>query len=215
MTDIDLYLDPVCPFAWVTSRWLLGAAEAVGARVTLRQMSLAVLNEGNDVDAAHRPMIERSRRLGRLFAAVTEVEGPQGFARLYETIGTRVHVHGEDVTRDGLDELLEKCGFDTALSASLDDIAFDDAVASAHAVGQRSLGGRGGSPILAVDGRGFSGPVLTADPGPRQGVALLEAVITMATTPGFAVLQRPFTGPPTIDKAGHRSAAPPDVALRS
>ncbi|WP_109522673.1 MULTISPECIES: mycothiol-dependent nitroreductase Rv2466c family protein [Nocardia] len=214
MTDIDLYLDPVCPFAWVTSRWLLGCAEAVGARVTLRQMSLAVLNEGEDVDADHRPMIERSRRLGRLFAAVTARDGQEGFARLYETIGTRIHVHGDDVTHDGLDGLLDDCGLDSGLSASLDDPAFDDAIANAHAVGQRSLGGRGGSPIVAVDGRGFFGPVLTEDPGPRRGVALLEAVVTMATTPGFAVLQRPFAGPPTIEKAGDRGVALSD-GLRS
>lgn len=81
-------------------------------------------------------------------------------------------------------------------------------------MGQRSLGGRGGSPILAIDGREFFGPVLTENPGPKQGPALLEAVTAMAKTPGFAVLQRPFTGPPTIEKAGDRAVAP-DGALRS
>lgn len=78
MAAIDLYLDPVCPFGWVAAQWLLDAANEHRTPVTLRQMSLAVLNDGNDVDSHHRPMIDRSRRLGRLFAAVTDQHGPDG-----------------------------------------------------------------------------------------------------------------------------------------
>lgn len=66
MAAIDLYVDPVCPFGWVTAQWLLDAARDTGRQVALRQMSLAVLNEGTAVDAGHQPMIDRSRRLGRL-----------------------------------------------------------------------------------------------------------------------------------------------------
>nr|WP_280241133.1 hypothetical protein [Nocardia abscessus] len=71
MADIDLYVDPVCPFAWVAAQWLLDSAADEHA-VTLRQMSLAVLNGDHDVDADHAPMIVRSRRLGRVFAAAVQ-----------------------------------------------------------------------------------------------------------------------------------------------
>ncbi|APE36389.1 disulfide bond formation protein DsbA [Nocardia mangyaensis] len=146
MAEIDLYVDPVCPFAWVTSRWLLAAAEGSPHTVRLRQMSLAVLNDDHDVDADHQPMIERSRRLGRVFTAATATAGHDAFARLYDT-----------------------------------------------------LGGSGGSPIIVIDGHGFNGPVLTESPTAQHGPALLDALVTAATTPGFAALHRPYQSPPRIE----------------
>lgn len=200
MADIDLYLDPVCPFAWVTSRWLLDAAKDGPHRVRLRQMSLAVLNEGRAVDADHRPMIDRSRRLGRVFAAATESAGPSAFARLYETLGARMHVHRDDIGTAALVESLTEAGLDPDLQEHRGDTAMDAAVTREHQAGQDALGGPGGSPIIVVDGHGFHGPVLTRTPLPAHGPALLDAIVTAATTPGFAVLQRPHQGPPTIDR---------------
>ncbi|WP_280428553.1 disulfide bond formation protein DsbA [Nocardia brasiliensis] len=158
MAEIDLHLDPVCPFAWVTSRWLLAATAHGSHTVRLRQMSLAVLNEGHDVDVDHQPMIERSRHVGRVFAAASSTGGPEAFARLY-----------------------------------------DNAVTRSHEASQNALGGRGGSPIIAIDGHGFNGPVLTETPTATHGRALLDAVLTAAATPGFAALHRPYQGPPRIE----------------
>ncbi|MEV6558235.1 disulfide bond formation protein DsbA [Nocardia sp. NPDC051756] len=200
MAEIDLYLDPVCPFAWVTSRWLLAAAEGGPHKVRLRQMSLAVLNEGRDVDADHRPMIDRSRRLGRVFAASADTAGQGAFNRLYDEVGTRLHVHRGGFDTDALTASLVAAGLDPALSHSLDDAGLDAAVTAAHRAGQDALGGSGGSPIIVVDGHGFNGPVLTENPGAHHGTALLEAIVTAATTPGFAALQRPYHGSPNIER---------------
>lgn len=200
MADIDLYLDPVCPFAWVTSRWLLAAAEGGPHRVRLRQMSLAVLNEGREVDAGHRPMIDRSRRIGRLFAAAAETADPDAFARLYETLGRRMHPHRDELDPAAIEESLIDAGFDPELAKRQDYATLDASVARAHEAGQQALGGTGGSPIIVVDGQGFHGPVLTRIPAPTRGSALLEAIVTAATTPGFAVMQRPYQGPPAIDE---------------
>lgn len=195
MTAIDLYLDPVCPFSWVTSRWLLDAADKTGRPVVLRQMSLAVLNEGEDADEAHQRMFERSRRLGRLFAAVTDRHGPEAFARLYEPIGTRLHVEKEEVTRGFVADVLSDLGLEDSLSNALDenkyDSKYDEAVRRAHAASQDALGDEAGSPIIAIDGRAFFGPVLTDLPEPDDGVVLLDAVVSAAGVPAFAVLQRP------------------------
>lgn len=204
MAEIDLYLDPVCPFAWVTSRWLLAAADDSPHTVRLWQMSLAVLNEGHDVDADHRPMIDRSRRLGRVFAAATETAGSDAFTRLYNSVGTRLHVNGGDIGTPALAEALAEAGLDPALLRSLNDAGLDITVTAAHRVSQDALGGRGGSPIIVIDGQGFTGPVLTETPAAQQGPALLAAIVTAATTPGFAALQRPYQGPPRID---HRTEA--------
>ncbi|OJZ75601.1 disulfide bond formation protein DsbA [Mycobacterium paraffinicum] len=199
MADVDLYLDPVCPFSWVTARWLLDAGEATGTPVTLRQMSLAVLNEGQDTDGKQRRMMERSTRLGRLFAAAVDERGPEAFAALYASIGRRIHVDGDDLTASAVRAALAENGLAQGLAEAQDDAGFDQAVKQAHEASQDALGDEAGSPIIAVDGRAFSGPVLTRTLKTPAGVRLLEAVLTMAAVPEFAALQRPYEGPPTIE----------------
>ncbi|PPJ31022.1 disulfide bond formation protein DsbA [Nocardia nova] len=193
MTDIALYVDPVCPFSWVTARWLQTSADA---RVTLRQMSLAVLNEGQDVDADHRPMIERSRRLGRVFAAVTRRYGDDGFDRLYQEFGTVAHTRKEPITDETIAAMLARLDLDPALAEAADDARLDESVAETHQAAQQVLGQPSGSPIAVVEGRGFSGPVLTKIPDPQQGKQLFEALVTLAATPAFAAVQSPYSGPP-------------------
>ncbi len=205
MADVDLYLDPVCPFSWVTSRWLLDAAHQTHTSVFLRQMSLAVLNEGKELEGKQRRMMERSRRLGRLFAAVAAKHGPDAFARLYDALGTRLHVQDDDMTAAEIKEVLGACGFDESLADALDDAldhdGLDEDVRRSHQASQDALGGSAGSPIMVVDGRGFHGPVLTRIPRREDGVRLLDAVLTAAQTPEFATLQRPPQGPPTLEEA--------------
>ncbi len=201
MADIDLYLDPVCPFSWVTSRWLLDAAHTTRKPVTLRQMSLAVLNEGKDLEGKQKRMMERSRRLGRLFAAVAGKHGPDAFARLYDSLGTQIHVREDEITTDEVKELLAKCGLEESLCEALDDSTFDEEVKRNHQASQDALGGSAGSPIIAVDGRGFHGPVLTRIPSHEDGVRLLDAILIAAKTPEFATLQRPPQGPPVLEEA--------------
>lgn len=199
MADLDLYLDPVCPFSWVTARWLLDAAPSTHTRVTLRQMNLAILNEGEDTDEKHQRMMERSTRLGRLFAAAVGERGPDAFAGLYDSIGRRIHVRQEELTAATIREALAENGLEERLAEALDDSGYDQPVKQAHQASQDALGDEAGSPIIAVDGRAFSGPVLTRTPKAQDGVRLLEAVLTMAGAPEFAALQRPYQGPPTID----------------
>lgn len=199
MADIDLYLDPVCPFSWVTARWLLDAAGTTDTSVTLRQMSLAVLNEGEDVEGKQKRMMERSRRLGRLFAAVVAKHGQGAFTLLYDSLGTRIHVRGDDPTPGDIEQLLTECGLEGSLSEALDDGSLDDDVERTHRASQDALGGSAGSPIIVVEGRGFHGPVLTRIPSHEGGVRLLDAVLVAAGTPEFATLQRPTQGPPVLE----------------
>lgn len=200
MAHVDLYVDPICPFAWVTSRWLLNAAAKTHTPVTLRQMSLAVLNEGKDLNEKQQQMMDRSRRLGRLFTAVATRHGPEAFARLYDSIGTRVHLRHAEITAEEVRAALAEAGLDESLADALDDDGVDDATRDAHQASQDVLGGSAGSPIIAVDGRAFFGPVLTRMPSDDDGVRLLEAVITAAKTAEFAVLQRPYQGPPVLEE---------------
>ncbi len=200
MTDIDLYVDPVCPFAWVTSRWLLDAATTTQTPVRLRQMSLAMLNEGKDLDAKHQDMMDRSRRLGRLVAAVTAAHGPDAFAPLYHSIGVRLHVRKDEIDADAIRDTLAENGFEGSLAESVDQSTFDDAVRQAHHISQKTLGGPGGSPIIAIDGQAFHGPVMTRIPRKEDGGRLLAAIVAAAGVPEFAVLQRPYQGPPILEE---------------
>jgi hypothetical protein len=200
VADVVLYLDPVCPFSWVTSRWLLDAAHKTHTPVTLRQMSLAVLNEGKDLEGKQKRMMERSQRFGRLFAAVAGKHGPDGFARLYDSLGARLHVQDEEMSAGEIKELLGSCELEESLCDALEDSSFDEEVRRSHQAGQDALGGTAGSPIITVDGRGFHGPVLTRIPSHEDGVRLLDAVLVAAETPGFATLQRPVQGPPVLEE---------------
>lgn len=199
MSDVDLYLDPICPFSWVTARWLLDAAQSAHTAVTLRQMSLAVLNEGEDGDDKKQRMMDRSRRLGRLFAAAVGERGADAFAGLYDSIGRRIHVRRDELTPALIHDALAENGLPESLADALDDTGLDEAVRRAHQASQDALGDKAGSPIIAVDGRAFSGPVLTRTPSKEDGARLLDAVLTMASVAEFAALQRPYQGPPTIE----------------
>ncbi|WP_262491142.1 mycothiol-dependent nitroreductase Rv2466c family protein [Mycobacterium simiae] len=95
---------------------------------------------------------------------------------------------------------LAESGLDESLANVLDDNSFDDATRDAHQASQDVLGGSAGSPIIAVDGRAFFGPVLTRIPSDDDGARLFETVLTAATTLEFAVLQRPYQGPPILEE---------------
>jgi hypothetical protein len=198
VTSIDLYVDPICPFAWATSRWLLDAASATAHNVTLRQMSLAVLNQGRDMPPPQRAKLEWSRRVGRVFAAATDEGGPDAFANLYAAFGPSACSADGDPGDSAIKEALAATSCSPALLDALEDPAWDDVVRAAHQASQEALGGSGGSPIIAVDGRGYFGPVLLELPAPDAGIALLDAVLTAVSMPGFAVLQRPYQGPPSV-----------------
>lgn len=200
MTAVDLYLDPVCPFSWVTSPWLLDAADASRRPVNLRQMSLAVLNEGQGFDGKKQQMMERSRRLGRLFAAAVGKHGQDAFGRLYEALGTQLHVRDDELDGDEPRALLNACGLEESLCGALGVASLDDEVKRSHQASQGSLGGSAGSPVIVVDGRGFHGPVLTRIPSHEDGVRLLDAIVVAAKTPEFATLQRPTQGPPVLEE---------------
>jgi hypothetical protein len=143
-------------------------------------------------------------RLGRVFAAATADGGPNAFSELYEALGASIHDLHEELSDTLVKEALATTSCSPALVDVLDDPAWDDAVRMAHRRSQEALGGSGGSPIIAIDGTGFFGPVLTSVPDRDDGAALLEAVITAASTPGFAALQRPYQGPPTMSHEENR-----------
>lgn len=197
--NIDCHVDPACPFAWATSRWLTDVA---GRRdditLTLRQMSLAVLNAdaiaSGDMDPGMAHHMNISRAGGRLLAAAPG----DAFADLYAALGRRIHLDHAEVTSDVARAALEECGLPGDLAAAVDDPGHDAAVEDAHEFAVAAYGEPSGTPLVTVDGRTFFGPVITEIPTGAAADDLLDALVVIARTPAFAQLQRPRSGPPTL-----------------
>ncbi len=199
---IDCYVDPACPFAWATSRWLTDVADRHDdVTLTLRQMSLAVLNAdaiaSGDMDPGMVHHMAVSRAGGRLLAAAPD----DFFAGLYAALGRRIHLDHADIDADIARAALEECGLDQALAAAIDDPTHDAAVEDAHAAAVVAYGESSGTPLVAVDGRTFFGPVITEIPTGEAADDLFAALAAIARTSAFAQLQRPRSGPPTLTTA--------------
>jgi len=193
---VVLYGDPVCPFAWLAYRWLTEALPD-GQRLRVRPMSLAVLNEGQEVAAGHRRRIEESRLTGRVLMAV---EDPQAAVGLHVAVARRVHEQGMPVDANLLRAALAEAGLSEHLATAATGTDRDAALRVAHQASQDALGEPGGSPITTIGGRTFFGPVLTELPTPAGGRALFDALLTVASVPGFAELRRHRDGAPTMPK---------------
>lgn len=197
--NIECFIDPACPFAWATSRWLTDVARRRdGVTLTLRQMSLAVLNAeaiaGDTMDPKMTHHMEVSRSGGRLLAAAPV----EKFADLYTALGRQIHHDRADVDISVARVALEECGLDPALADAIDDESLDQVVESAHAGAVAAYGEPSGTPLVAVDGRTFFGPVITEIPTGSEADDLFEALVLLARSRSFAQLQRPRSGPPIL-----------------
>ncbi|MGU3432491.1 hypothetical protein ACNHUS_05690 [Actinomycetes bacterium M1A6_2h] len=198
---IECYIDPACPFAWATSRWLTDVTHRRDdVALTLRQMSLVVLNadalstgEMNPAMAHHMAV---SQSGGRLLAAAP----PAAFADLYAALGRRIHHDHLDVDASMARAALDECGLDPELSSAIDDTRLDAEVEKAHAAAVSAYGEPSGTPLVAIDGRTLFGPVITEIPTGRDADDLLDAVAVLARSSAFAQLQRPRSGPPRLTR---------------
>ena len=190
--SVTMWFDPVCPFSWNTSRWLVKAGEAMGFDVDWQLANLAILNEGRELPPQQQVRMADSRRVGRLMAAIRRDTGSAGLSAAYFTFGEHYFDQSPGVVDDDLiAKVLSSAHADGVSADALTDSSLDEMVAKSHAAGQAALGETGGSPIVAVDGHAFFGPVLTSVPTDDQTVPLFTALATLARTSSFTQLQRP------------------------
>ncbi|MCX2753308.1 MULTISPECIES: hypothetical protein [unclassified Gordonia (in: high G+C Gram-positive bacteria)] len=199
MTHFDFHFDPVCPFAWAASRWLIDQAQAHDASVDWHVMSLAILNEDQEPDSdEQRQQLDTSRRLGRVLTAAVDESGTDSLEPLYSAIGRRLHHAGDEMTPATVSEILVDTGLPVGLAEAMDDESFDDALRASHQRGQDALGEAGGSPITGIDGNHFFGPVLSDIPTGDEADALFSSLVTLAGVSAFAQVKRPAGGPPSF-----------------
>jgi 2-hydroxychromene-2-carboxylate isomerase len=198
-TSVEFWFDPSCPWAWMTSRWVDEVALLRNLDVTWNIMSLAVLNEDNDVDDEHRAFYPRALRYTRLVAAVKELHGQEAVKPLYDALGTRIHPGGETDADAVMAGALEAVGLPGELVRFADTDEYDAPLRASHFEGIGRVGQDVGTPVIAVNGVAFFGPVISPAPKGEQAAALWDGVVAVAGYDGFFEIKRSRTVGPIFD----------------
>jgi hypothetical protein len=209
--DLEFFFDPICPFCWVTSRWVVEVARHRPLSVTWRPLSLAILNEGISYDErrtaseAYPDSHVRGLEMLRVVHAARESAGPECVGDLYTALGELVWdspapdgddfdaVMQEMARRRDLRPALERAHLSPGLADAADDDGRDAGLRAETREAVERCGGGVGTPILSFappDGPALFGPVIDSVPTGEEALRLWDAVSTLARWPGFAELKR-------------------------
>ena len=196
----DFWFDPLCPWAWITSRWILNAAEVRDLDVHWHVMSLAYLNADKEgLSEEYKELLASAWGPVRVVTAAEQAHGSEVVLPLYTALGTRHHVDGAPLDRATIEAALGDVGLPTELADAMDTDAYDEAVKVSHHRGMDQVGMEVGTPVIAVEGMAFFGPVVTPAPRGEAAGRLWDGVLLVAGTPGFYELKRTRTESPSFD----------------
>jgi len=199
-SDADFWFDPLCPWAWISSRWMKEVEEVREVTTHFHLMSLAYLNvDKTDISDDYREFLKDAWGPARVCIAAAHDHGDEVLDRLYTELGTRFHNEGREPTRQTVEEALSAAQLPASLADAMTSTEYDEALKKSHHSGMDQVGMDVGTPVISVEGNAFFGPVLT--PTPRGEVAgrLWDGVLLVAGTPGFYELKRSRTEGPSFD----------------
>ena len=199
---VDFWFDPVCPWAWMTSRWIDEVARLRPIEVRWHVMSLSVVNEGRDLEPSYRNLMDRSWGPVRVLVAAASAHGDGVLKPLYDAMGTRRHPGGRSDTDAIVAESLAEVGLPASLAEAATTDAHDDALRASTSAALALVGDDVGTPVVAIDGVGFFGPVVTPAPRGEQALAMFDGLALMTSVPGFYELKRTRTSGPEFEGAG-------------
>lgn len=197
---VDFYWDVVCPWCWITSRWMEDVAKQKTIQVNWKLFSLKKINEGRDLPERFKISHAMGLRALRVAAAVREEYGNDAIGKVYTALGARKHHDQVDVgDTTVLEDTLQTCGFPATLAAAADDEAWDAVIEADMAQATAKAGTDVGVPLIVLDageGPGFFGPVFSPAPTGKAAVAMWDAMVAAGRTPGFFEFKRSRdTGP--------------------
>lgn len=194
----DFWFDPSCPWAWMTSRWMLEVTKLRDVEVSWHVLSLNVLNEGRELEPAYAAHMEEAKLPARVVVGVEQTAGPDMVEPIYTAIGTRFHP-GDNKTREALEEALAEVGLDKGLIERAEAGEFDEAMRASTKAALDLVGDDVGVPVISIDGTAFFGPVVTPAPKGEAAAKLWDGAVAVASTPGFFELKRTRTEGPIFD----------------
>ena len=195
----DFWFDPICPWAWIASRWMLEVEQVRGVQVRWHVMSLSYLNEGRELPEKYRAVMDQSWGPVRVVVAAATAHGEDVVLPLYTALGTRFHHEGRPKDRATIEEALTEVGLPTALADAMDSEAHDEALRKSHHAGMDQVGFEVGTPVISVEGVAFFGPVVSPIPRGEAAGLLWDGVRLVAGTDGFFELKRSRTRDPIFD----------------
>ncbi|NGO78919.1 DsbA family protein [Streptomyces sp. YC504] len=198
----DFWFDPLCPWAWMTSRWMLEVEKSRPVEVRWHVMSLSVLNEDrDDLPEQYKELLEKGWGPVRVVTAAKQLHGDDVVGPLYTAIGTRFHNRGEGATLEAVSAALEEVGLPADLIEYADKDTYDTELRASHKEGIDKVGQDVGTPVIAVPGAdgeqiAFFGPVVTPAPQGEAAARLWDGTLLVASTPGFYEIKRTRTAGP-------------------
>lgn len=197
LTPVDFWFDPLCPWAWIASRWLLEVEKLRPVVPRWHVMSLAMLNEGRDhLPERYQEFLARAWGPVRVCIAAEQKSGPTVLGPLYTALGTRFHHDKAPRERATIEAALADAGLPAQLADAMESTDYDEALRASHRDGMDRVGYEVGTPVISVNGVSIFGPVVSPVPRGEDAARLWDGVMLVTQTDGFFELKRSRTREP-------------------